>query len=112
MKKIIIAIDGHSSTGKSTLAKQLAETLGYIYVDSGAMYRAVTLFATENHFIDENNFDENALISAISTIKIEFKKDKSEATTLLLNNKEISSKIRGMEVSNLVSKVAWLVGIV
>jgi cytidylate kinase len=108
VKKIIIAIDGHSSTGKSTLAKQLAETLGYIYVDSGAMYRAVTLFAIENHFIDENNFDENALISAISTIKIEFIKDKSEATTLLLNNKEISSKIRGMEVSNLVSKVAAL----
>ena len=54
MEKIIIAIDGHSSTGKSTLAKQLAKKLGYIYVDSGAMYRAVTLFAIENNYIDEN----------------------------------------------------------
>lgn len=108
MKKIIIAIDGHSSTGKSTLAKQLAKKLDYIYVDSGAMYRAVTLFAIENNYIDENKFDKDALISAISSVKIEFKKDESGVTTLFLNNKEVSSKIRGMQVSNLVSKVAAL----
>ncbi len=108
MKKIIIAIDGHSSTGKSTLAKQLAKKLDYIYVDSGAMYRAVTLFAIENNYIDENKFDKDALISAISSLKIEFKKDESGVTTLFLNNKEVSSKIRGMQVSNLVSKVAAL----
>lgn len=108
MKKIIIAIDGHSSTGKSTLAKQLAKTLGYIYVDSGAMYRAVTLFAIENNFIYKKHLDKNALISAISGIKIEFKKDALGTTTLFLNDKEVSSKIRGMEVSNLVSKVAAL----
>jgi len=106
--KIIIAIDGHSSTGKSTLAKQLAKKLGYIYVDSGAMYRAVTLFAIENNYIDENKFDKEALIYAISSVKIEFKKDKSGTTVLFLNNKEVSSKIRGMQVSNLVSKVAAL----
>ena len=70
MEKIIIAIDGHSSTGKSTLAKQLAKKLGYIYVDSGAMYRAVTLFAIENNYIDENKFDKDALIYAISSVKI------------------------------------------
>ena len=108
MEKIIIAIDGHSSTGKSTLAKQLAKKLGYIYVDSGAMYRAVTLFAIENKYIDENKFDKDALIYAISSVKIEFKKDKSGTTILFLNNKEVSSKIRGMQVSNLVSKVAAL----
>ena len=108
MKKIIIAIDGHSSTGKSTLAKQLAKKLDYIYVDSGAMYRAVTLFAIENNYIDENKFDKDALISAISSVKIEFKKDESGVITLFLNNKEVSSKIRGMQVSNLVSKVAAL----
>lgn len=108
MKKIIIAIDGHSSTGKSTLAKQLAKTLGYIYVDSGAMYRAVTLFAIENNFIDKKHLDKDALISAISGIKIEFKKDALGTTILFLNDKEVSSKIRGMEVSNLVSKVAAL----
>lgn len=108
MKKIIIAIDGHSSTGKSTLAKQLAKKLDYIYVDSGAMYRAVTLFAIEKNYIDENKFDKDALFSAISSIKIEFKKDESGVTTLFLNNKEVSSKIRGMQVSNLVSKVAAL----
>ena len=108
MKKIIIAIDGHSSTGKSTLAKQLAKKLDYIYVDSGAMYRAVTLFAIENNYIDENEFDKDTLISSISSVKIKFKKDESGVTTLFLNNNEVSSKIRGMQVSNLVSKVAAL----
>lgn len=107
-KKIIIAIDGHSSTGKSTLAKQLAETLGYIYVDSGAMYRAVTLYAIEEGFISAQKFDVHALISSIEDVTIEFKKEAKNSTVLSLNGKEVSSKIRGMEVSNLVSKVAAL----
>ena len=108
MKKITIAIDGHSSTGKSTLAKQLAKALDYIYVDSGAMYRAVTLYALEQGFISDEKFDPNALISNIENVNIEFKKDGNNPTVLYLNNKEVSSKIRGMEVSNLVSKVAAL----
>jgi cytidylate kinase len=108
VKKIIIAIDGHSSTGKSTLAKQLAEALDYIYVDSGAMYRAVTLYALEQGFISDEKFDPNALISNIENVSIEFKKEGNNPTVLYLNNKEVSSKIRGMEVSNLVSKVAAL----
>lgn len=108
MKKIIIAIDGHSSTGKSTLAKQLAKALDYIYVDSGAMYRAVTLYALEQGFISDEKFDPNALISNIENVNIEFKKEENNPTVLYLNNKEVSSKIRGMEVSNLVSKVAAL----
>ena len=108
MKKIIIAIDGYSSTGKSTLAKQLAKALDYIYVDSGAMYRAVTLYALEQGFISDEKFDPNALISNIENVNIEFKKEGNNPTVLYLNNKEVSSKIRGMEVSNLVSKVAAL----
>ena len=103
-KKIIIAIDGHSSTGKSTLAKQLAKTLGYIYVDSGAMYRAITLFALEKGWISAHKFDEHALISNIENVTIEFKKEGNNPTVLFLNGKEVSSKIRGMEVSNLVKK--------
>ena len=108
MKKITIAIDGHSSTGKSTLAKQLAKALDYIYVDSGAMYRAVTLYALEQGFISDEKFDPNALISNIENVNIEFNKEGNNPTVLYLNNKEVSSKIRGMEVSNLVSKVAAL----
>jgi cytidylate kinase len=108
MKKITIAIDGHSSTGKSTLAKQLAKALDYIYVDSGAMYRAVTLYAFEQGFISDEKFDPNALISNIENVNIEFKNEGNNPTVLYLNNKEVSSKIRGMEVSNLVSKVAAL----
>lgn len=108
MKKITIAIDGHSSTGKSTLAKQLAKALDYIYVDSGAMYRAVSLYALEQGFISDEKFDPNALISNIENVNIEFKKEGNNPTVLYLNNKEVSSKIRGMEVSNLVSKVAAL----
>ena len=108
MKKITIAIDGHSSTGKSTLAKQLAKALDYIYVDSGAMYRAVTLYALEQGFISDKKLDTDALISNIENVNIEFKKEGNNPTVLYLNNKEVSSKIRGMEVSNLVSKVAAL----
>ncbi len=108
MKKITIAIDGHSSTGKSTLAKQLAKALDYIYVDSGAMYRAVTLYALEQGFVSDKKFDSNALISNIENVNIEFKKEGNNPTVLFLNNTEVSSKIRGMEVSNLVSKVAAL----
>ena len=74
MKKIIIAIDGHSSTGKSTLAKQLAEHLDYIYIDSGAMYRAVTLYAIENGFIGSDGFDKIRLIQSLSGLHIAFKK--------------------------------------
>ena len=68
MQNITIAIDGFSSTGKSTLAKQLAKELGYVYVDSGAMYRAVTLYALQNNFIDKDDFQVNKLVSALNNI--------------------------------------------
>ena len=70
MKKITIAIDGYSSTGKSTVAKQIAEYLGYVYVDSGAMYRAVTLFAMQNDFIDDSHFNSKGLVCCIEKINI------------------------------------------
>ena len=108
MKKIIIAIDGHSSTGKSTLAKQLAEHLDYIYIDSGAMYRAVTLYAIENGFISSDGFDKIRLIQSLSGLHIAFKKDSSNNVALFLNGQLVSSKIRTMEVSNMVSQVAAL----
>ena len=73
LKKIIIAIDGFSSTGKSTLAKKIAKNLGYIYVDTGAMYRAVSLYAMQNNFIDKDLFLKENLISNLNNIDLQFK---------------------------------------
>ena len=106
MKKIIIAIDGHSSTGKGTLAKQLAKALNYIYVDSGAMYRAITLYAIENRFLTPYKFDEMALINSLEKLDLEFKTDADKNSSLLVNGQLVSSKIRALEVSNRVSLVA------
>tara|TARA_Y100000991_G_scaffold66974_1_gene50003 strand:- start:80 stop:763 length:684 start_codon:yes stop_codon:yes gene_type:complete len=106
MKKIIIAIDGYSSTGKSTLAREIAKKLTYIYVDSGAMYRAVTLFAIEMQIISDNEFNKFKLIDKLKDLKIEFRDEKDNQNILFLNDKRVSSKIRSMSVSNLVSKVA------
>ncbi len=102
MKKIIIAIDGHSSCGKSTLAKALASHLKYIYVDSGAMYRAVTLYFMR-HSIDLTQ--EKDIIDALNQIKIHFEIIDGH-NTCFLNHENVESDIRTMEVSNLVSEVA------
>ena len=106
-KKITIAIDGYSSTGKSTIAKQLAEKLQYIYVDSGAMYRAVTLYAIENEIISEDFFDKEKLIAALDLIdvKFEFNTLKNRAE-IYLNNRKVERKIRSLAVSNFVSQIA------
>ena len=107
MNKITIAIDGFSSTGKSTVAKQLAKELGYVYVDSGAMYRAVTYFAMQNNFINANGFDKNALIESLSNIHISFKyNDTLGFAEVYLNGKNIENAIRTLEVSQCVSQVA------
>ncbi|MDN6280836.1 MAG: (d)CMP kinase [Psychroflexus sp.] len=107
MKKITIAIDGHSSTGKSTAAKELAKALNYIYVDTGAMYRAVTYFALQNNFFENEILDEKALIPALETIDLDFKYDPAEARSkVLLNGDDVESFIRQMDVSNKVSYVA------
>ncbi|PNQ72322.1 (d)CMP kinase [Hanstruepera neustonica] len=107
MHKITIAIDGFSSTGKSTVARQLAKHLGYIYVDSGAMYRAVTLYAMNQQFIDDNQFDVNALVTNLHhvTIHFEFNRETGNAD-VYLNGKNVEKQIRTLEVSNCVSRVA------
>lgn len=107
MKKITIAIDGFSSTGKSTLAKQLAKHLGYVYVDTGAMYRAVALFAMQKGYISSSNFDKQALINDIPNIKLhfEFNTDLGFAE-MFLNDVNVEKEIRTIEVSSFVSKVA------
>ena len=107
MKKITIAIDGFSSTGKSTLAKQLAEWLDYIYVDTGAMYRAVTLFAMQQGFITDTKVDQGALKNALKDISIDFKKNESTGMAdVFLNGVNVEKQIRTLAVSGLVSPVA------
>jgi len=109
MKKITIAIDGFSSTGKSTVAKQLAKALGYIYVDSGAMYRAVTLYAMQNKLIDENSFNKDQLIAQLKDIEITFKfNEKLGFAEVYLNGQNVEKKIRTLEVSQYVSLVSTL----
>jgi cytidylate kinase len=106
-KKITIAIDGFSSTGKSTLAKQLANYLGYIYVDTGAMYRAVTLFAMQNGYINVESFDKQTLINSLPNIKLQFKFNADLGfAEMYLNDVNVETEIRTIEVSNFVSKVA------
>lgn len=109
MEKITIAIDGFSSTGKSTIAKQLAKALGYIYVDSGAMYRAVTLYAMQNHLINEYTFNKEQLITQLNDILIEFKyNEKLGYAEVYLNGQNVEKKIRTLEVSQFVSQVSAL----
>ncbi len=106
-KKITIAIDGFSSTGKSTLAKQLAKKLGYVYVDTGAMYRAVALFAMQNGYISLDFFDKETLINSLPYIKLEFKFNPDLGfAEMYLNETNVETEIRTIEVSNFVSKVA------
>ena len=107
MKKITIAIDGFSSTGKSTLAKQLAKHLGYVYVDTGAMYRAVTFFAMQNGYISKDFFDKQTLINSLPFIKLHFVFNPELGFgEMYLNDVNIEKEIRTLDVSNYVSLVA------
>ncbi len=107
MKKITIAIDGYSSTGKSTLAKQLAKHLGYVYVDTGAMYRAVTLFAMQNGYIQADTFDKQSLINSLPFIKLRFQFNPELGfAEMYLNDVNVENEIRTLDVSNFVSKIA------
>ncbi len=107
MQKIIIAIDGFSSTGKSTIAKQLAQHLGYVYVDTGAMYRAVTLYAMQNGYISQNEFNKSDLISQLNYIELSFKFNSSLGfSEMYLNGKNVEKEIRTLEVSQFVSQVS------
>lgn len=107
MKKIIIAIDGFSSTGKSTIAKQVAQHLGYVYVDTGAMYRAVALFAMENGYINSESFDVQTLINALPDIRLQFKYNQNLGfAEMFLNDTNVEKQIRTLEVSQYVSRIA------
>lgn len=107
MKNITIAIDGFSSTGKSTLAKQLAKKLEYVYVDSGAMYRAVTFYAMQKSLISEDHFDKEKLIASLNNIDLKFKYNPLLGfAEIYLNNVNVENEIRTLQVSKLVSKVA------
>ena len=107
--KIIIAIDGHSSTGKSSFAKQVAARLGYVYVDTGAMYRAVTYFAYTNGFIDnKNKIDEQGLKMTLPANRISFRLGPDNKSQTWLNNASVEKQIRTLNISNKVSKISAL----
>jgi len=107
MDRIIIAIDGYSSCGKSTMAKQMANQLNYIYVDTGAMYRAVTLYALRTNLISDTEFKKAELIAALSNINVSFSYNSVlNCSETFLNNENIEEQIRGIKVSNYVSKIA------
>lgn len=109
MKKITIAIDGHSSCGKSTMAKDLAREIGYIYIDTGAMYRAVTLFCLQNGLISNEHIDEEELSKRMSDITITFRlNEETGRPDTYLNGVCVEKEIRTMEVSRYVSPVATL----
>ncbi len=108
-KKIVIAIDGHSSCGKSTMAKSLARILGYIYIDSGAMYRAVTLYALRNGWISNSVPNVEKIIAGLKNIKITFTWDKiTEKNITFLNGENIEDEIRRLEVSQNVSPISTI----
>ncbi|MGB3592422.1 MAG: (d)CMP kinase [Nonlabens sp.] len=107
MKKITIAIDGHSSTGKSTAAKRLAAYLKYIYVDTGAMYRAIAFYVIKQDLHRDGAIDEPALINQLANLDITFKLNETTGNAdVYLNGENIEKEIRTLEVSNLVSRVA------
>lgn len=106
MQKISIAIDGHSSTGKSTLARQLAKSMGYVYIDSGAMYRAVTLYALKNGLINKT-LDVAGLLSQLENLELIFDLNpETGRSEIHLNGENVEKEIRTIEVSRYVSEVA------
>jgi len=105
----IIAIDGYSSTGKSTVAKRLAKHLHYIYVDSGAMYRAVSLYALKENCFDQDKLNADKLVEKLEEIEIDFQFDNdTQKSEIFLNGKNVEDSIRGMHVSQKVSQVATI----
>ena len=108
-KKIIIAIDGYSSCGKSTFAKSIARELKYIYIDSGAMYRAVTLFCVRNGYIGKKMFDHNAILNNLARMQVCFSfNNETQVNETILNSENVENEIRGIEVSAYVSKVSQI----
>lgn len=111
-KKIVIAIDGHSSCGKSTFAKAIAARLGYIFIDTGAMYRAVTLYALENGAIESGIVDDERIEAMLDQINIDFRFNAQRgASDIYVNGELVEGKIRTIEVSNLVSAVSSIAAV-
>ncbi len=108
MQKIIVAIDGFSSCGKSTMAKQLAKDVGYIYVDTGAMYRAVALYCVRNGWITENSMDVEMIEKYVHTINLLFKKRDGVLADIYLNGENVESQIRNLDISYGASRVSTL----
>ncbi len=108
MKKIIVAIDGFSSCGKSTMAKQLAEDVGYIYVDTGAMYRAVALYFMRKGWITKHAMDEEKIAKHITAIKLAFQLNDKGKAEIYLNDENVENAIRNLEVSDAASRVSVL----
>ncbi len=108
MKKIIVAIDGFSSCGKSTMAKELARQAGYVYVDTGAMYRAVSLFCIQNGWMTDSEINAEELEKHIHSIRIEFKTNAEGVSETYLNGKNVEREIRSLEVANGASRVSTL----
>ena len=103
-----IALDGNASSGKSTIAKDLAKKLNFRYIDTGAMYRCVTLYALENNIIEDGKIKEEQLQKHLNNIIIDFKTDNSGESLTYLNGRCVEEEIRGMQVSNFVSPVSKL----
>ncbi len=110
MKKLIIAVDGHSSCGKSTFAKLIASNLSYVYIDTGAMYRAVTYYAIVKKFINKDGINEFALLNDLLDLQIDFRFVNNKLHTFL-NGGDIEKEIRSIEVSNSVSLVSKIEGV-
>ncbi len=111
-KRITIAIDGYSSCGKSTIAKSLAKKLGYIYIDSGAMYRAVTLYCMKNKIIVDGKFSEAEVLKAMRNIHLSFNVNTvTNNSEIYLNGTNVEKEIRGMDVSELVSPISTIKGV-
>lgn len=109
MKKIVIALDGHSSSGKSTMAKDLAREIGYTYIDTGAMYRAVTLYSLQHHFCKGDQVDAEALEKALDDIRITFRLNpETGRPDTYLNGMNVEKEIRSIEVAGWVSAIASL----
>lgn len=107
MKKLTIAIDGFSACGKSTIAKDLAHELGYVFIDSGAMYRGVTLYAMQQKYIADNIFDQEKLVKSLDQIKLSFKyNEKDQKQHLHLNGLDVEQQIRSLDVARMVSAIA------
>ncbi len=106
-KKIIIAIDGFSSSGKSTFAREIASRMGYVFIDTGAMYRAVTLYGLTHGAVNGDSLDREKLIAMLDDVDMEFRVDaKTGANELWMNGEKVDDRIRSIEVSDRVSRVA------